>query len=154
MGFGKEPKGSFAAPYVRVFSGSLTPAADGSFSVTLPESYTDNYVIDWKVSEGVVIHITTKTLSSFSGYAKIVTGLTSGTVAAHSHTMPKASVTSGLAALTADLGHNNTTGALETTAATSVGVTLPTSNTANAHSHSVDAAAWSAASITWVTIGV
>ena len=34
-------------------------------------------------------------------------------------------VTAGVAALTADLGHDNTTGDLQTTAASSVGVKLP-----------------------------
>jgi len=53
----------------------------------------------------------------------------------HTHTNPNIPVTAGLAALTADLGHDNVTGALETTAAASVGIVQPSTDPAGGHDH-------------------
>jgi len=54
------------------------------------------------------------------------------TIPTHTHSNPNISVTAGVSALTADLGHNNSTGALETTAADSVGIAQPDTNPSSA----------------------
>jgi len=85
------------------------------------------------VTADAAISVGDRVIASDTTAGRVKSANTSGvsvTDAGHSHTMPKASVTAGVAALTADLGHDNTTGALETTAASSVGVTLPDTNSA------------------------
>jgi len=57
------------------------------------------------------------------------------TIPNHTHTIPNIPVTAGVTALTADLGHDNTTGALQTTATSSVGIAVPDTNPASAGEH-------------------